>query len=432
MGHRSQRLSLRGRRILALGIGVLIAAAAAGIVARLASGRRSEPPPATLAVTRQRFETSLSVVGVIVPGNSLDVVAPFDGVVSAVLFEYGRRVEAGQELLRLDPTDLRQRARDAQAGLLKAQQAEQEMADWANGLEVSRARRGVVLAQMALRKTEHGLAESRTLLERGLIARGEFEALQQQQQTETLSLKAAQEDLDATLARGAGAGRRSAALELESAQAKFADVIAQMRNTSIRAQTAGTIVRPTTVKEAGATDLHVGERLNRGQFVASIAVAGALGVAIRLDEIDANRVHDGEPVTVTGAGFPGVVIHGRVRRVSGEAAATAPGATDAAFDAIIDLDPLPPAEAETVRIGMSANVVISTYVAPAAIVVPPEAVEAAGPSHFVTVADGNSRDRRRVPVQIGAVAANGVEVRQGLKEGDLLVLPRPAPPSSPQ
>jgi hypothetical protein len=165
----------------------------------------------------------------------------------------------------------------------------------------------------------------------------------------------------------------------------------------------------------------VGERLARGQLIGSIAKSGGLAVAIKLDEADANRVRDGQAVTVTGPGFGAVMLTGKIANVAGEAIPAEGGQGGSTFAATAQLDPLSPAQVQNIRIGMTANVTIATYQTPAAIVVPPQAIQGADPAATVMVRDPKTRQKHLVPVVIGAIAPDGAEIRSGLKAGDEVI-----------
>ena len=82
----------------------------------------------------------------------------------------GQRVERDQLLYTLDTAQLDVQVRQALAELLKAKRAVQDLANWESGQEVGRARR-VATARMGLADTERKLAETRSLLDRGIVPR---------------------------------------------------------------------------------------------------------------------------------------------------------------------------------------------------------------------------------------------------------------------
>lgn len=408
-----------------------------GLCLALAPRRAAGPDPAapqTLTLSPRPFAATLGLVGSVVPGDSVDIVAPFDGVVRRLGFEYGTGVTAGQILVELDPAEIGQRRNEAEAAYLKASRAAETLAGWSGGTEVARARRAVDAAALDLADLERKMVETRGLLDRGLVARGEYDGLVQQRRNQEMVLAGARQDLTAVLAQGAGSNRRVAALDLANARAQLARLDDQAAGAIIRAPEAGVIVRPVG-KGEDAEPLHAGQAVTRGQLIGSIARAGGLAVAFQLSETDANRVRPGMTVTVTGPGFGGLAVMGHVTSVAGQAAAPAvAGGPLASFPAVARLDALTPEQASAIRIGMTANVTVDVYRNPAALVAPAAAIQGAAPAAWVKVRDPRGGATRTVPVRLGRVAPDGVEIVSGVRTGDVLVWSAPAagiaPPAS--
>lgn len=381
----------------------------------------------TYVVRSRPFAMTVSVVGTIVPGESVGVVAPFDGVVRQASIDYGRAVEADQALLEMDPFDLEQQRREAETTYLKAEEADAEMAAWGTGPDMSRARREVTVAELALQVTKRKAVEAKSLLNRGLIARIEYDALVQEEKTEAIALAAAREDLTIVQKKGEGSSRQVSAITLHSARMHLAALTTQLSAATVRAPAAGVIIRPPAEKaEQGQEQVHAGQHLTRGQLIGTIAKPEGIAVAIMLDEADANRVKEGQAATVTSPGFSGLTLSGRVTRVAGQGTAGDPSMQHGSlFAATVQLDALGPEQARVVRIGMSANATITLYQASSAITVPLAALQGAPPAATIMFQDARSRQTEARKVVIGAVAPDAVEILSGLNEGDIVVWRNP-------
>jgi multidrug efflux pump subunit AcrA (membrane-fusion protein) len=370
------------------------------------------------------FASTIAVVGTIAPDQNIYVTAPAAGAVKQVGFEYGVPVTRGQVLAQIDDADVRQRRDEARAAYLKALQAANEMATWPTGPDASRDRRAAAAAAYDLVDTRQKAAETKRLLDRGLVARDEYDAILAQQRTQEMALASARQDLAATLARGSGADRQVTAIELKDTRAQLAELEAEVAGAVVRAPADGVIVRPPADKDNTAAQIHVGQQLTKGQLIGSIAKPGGLAVTFQLNETDANAVRPGQAVSITGPGFGDYSLSGHVTSVAGEAAPNAPG-TPATFAATARLDPLTPSQARAVRIGMTANVVIATYSAAGVLVAPPAAIRGAAPDALVTIKDPLTGQRRAAHVHLGHINPDGVEVLSGLKAGDTVVWPAP-------
>ncbi len=391
------------------------------------------PVEKSQVVKREPFTSTLNVVGTIAPGSGIDITAPFDGTVKSISFSYGDLVNQGQVLAELDLSELLQSRNEAESAYLKAVQASEDMASWTSGPEVSRARRGVSTAMAELSDTENKMRETKALLDRGLVARSEYDGVIQTQRSQRTSLVSAQEDLAIALRRGLGPNRRLAELDLKNAQLRLEKLTAQFGGATLHAPDDGIIVRPPAGPAEGAANdaLHVGSRVAKGQLIGTIARAGGLGVSFRLDEADINRIKTGMQVMVTGPGFSDLSLAGQISSVAGEAGKESAGAGKASFTATARLNALTPEQARRVKIGMTATIIVIAYSNPNAIVVPPEAVQGAAPTATVMVRDRKTGKGVPKTVQLGLVSPTGAEILSGLKPGEEVMWSVAPPPAAP-
>jgi HlyD family secretion protein len=403
---------------------VVLLALVAGFVLMRHHGDNATQASATQSAVIQArpFASTLGVTGIVTPGDVVSVTAPFDGKVNQVGFDFGAPVSQGQMLVTLDTSELQQRRDEAEAEFLKASQAAADMANWSTGPEVSQARRSESSAQYDLAETARKIAETKALLDKGLVARDEYDGVVQQQRSQQTALVAARQELSEALKKGDAASRRVSSIELETAKARLDELQTESAGAVVRAPVAGVLVHPPGEKgDSAAQSLHVGMSLSKGQLIGAIAHSGGLAVTFQLSEADANRVRPGQRVQVTGPGFEGVDLTGTIASVAGEATPASGGEGTVTFAASARLDPLTPAEAATVRIGMSASVSIDLYSNPNALVAPPASIQGDAPDTYVMVKDKGGGPPRRVAVRIGRIAPDGVEVLSGLKPGDVVV-----------
>lgn len=381
----------------------------------------------TAVVGREPFVLGTGFSGEIAPGESIVVVAPFDGVVKRLGFTYGDQVEAGQVLAELNTAEVQRARNDAEGAYLKALSNSADLRDWQRGPEMSRARRSLTSATLDLQQVERSVQESKRLLDRGLVPRAEHENLEQQLRSQKMSVEAAEQDLRLTTERGEGVSRRIAALDLANATERLANLNVDVNGSTVVAPDAGIIVLPPTSNQsAGAADVsvRVGAAMSKGQPLGVIARAGGLGVRFQLDESDVNWITPGQEVTVSGAGFPGSVLKGRIQSIAGQATGGGAQGGKATFVAIALLEPLTPVQARQVRIGMSANLDVIAYSNPSALTVPPQTIQGGGGETYVMVRDAARSELRKVYVRVGKVGPDKVEVLSGLKPGDRVIWTR--------
>jgi len=291
--------------------------------------------------------------------------------------EQGQRVESGQTLVQMDPALLEIQLRDALSAQLKARRTVQELQDWSNSQQVARSRRALRAVEMSVGNNERKLRESQTLFQRGIIARGELDDLQQQLQTQRLDLAAAQGDLQQALDQGKGEYRQIADMELTNTTVKYEALRTLLEGKNVLAPFAGIVVpAPGATSPPGSTTtssgpVQNGSRVTQGQVLFGLANIEQLKIVSKVSELDINQLHQGQSVEILGDGFDGVRLDGAVDIVSSLALPSdAPGGS-AQFPVTLSVPKLSKEQLQRVRLGMSARLSIITYRNERAIVLPP-------------------------------------------------------------
>ena len=414
------------RRLLWTAVGVV---AIVCVLALTLRGRTKAPDATTeqsFVVQRAPFVMLSTFSGQIVPGVRIDLTAPVDARVAEVRFAYGDQVQEGQLLVVLDPGDVARGRAEAEIAWLRADAEASRLRNWDQGAEMRRASRSVEAAESDLNDAEAKLAETKRLLDRGLVSRSEYDGLVQQRRQRQAAMAAARDDFADTQQRGRGGERRIALLQREAARSGHAGLTGAP-GSAIYAPRTGVIVRPTgdgEGGEGGQGGVHAGGQVRKGQLLGVIASASGLDVAFKLDEADLATLEPGQKAMVTGPGFGGVALPGTLLRVGGEAQAP-PGGGKATFEVRIRLDPSSATAARKIRIGMTANVAIMAYENPKAVTAPPQAVQGAAPRAYVMVRSRPGRPAERRPIAIGRVGSSAVEVLSGLAPGDIVVWEAP-------
>jgi RND family efflux transporter MFP subunit len=211
--------------------------------------------------------------------------------------------------------------------------------------------------------------------------------------------------------------RLSAQVNLQLAEAGLAQAHAetsiaaqQLARTEIRAPFGGRVAR--RMADAGAM-------LAAGAPLFTFVDDSLLEFRASAPSTQYGKVRVGSPVRVTVDSQPGLAVLGRVARVS-------PLVDDRSrsFETVVEV----PGNAALVG-GLFARASIRTGVMAGALVVPPAALVRDGSDQAQTFVVVQGRAERRT-VTLGVEAADAVQVSQGLKEGDVLVLDPPAALSS--
>ena len=215
---------------------------------------------------------------------------------------------------------------------------------------------------------------------------------------------ASRTDLDAATASAA-----SGAAQVEAAAKRLERARRQVAATRLAAPAAGAVA---------AVLAAVGENVNPGQPVVDLASGSSPEVAFAAPEAVIREIREGDPASVVFDAVPGARFAGVITEVG-----VAAGAAATTFPVTVSLG----ADASDIRSGMAAEVALEFGEpgAPDRMVVPVQAVGEDRLGRFVFVAaptgDGFAEARRRA-VTVGELADDGIEISDGLSDGDLLIV----------
>ncbi len=278
------------------------------------------------------------------------------GLIQRLLVRNGYRVEEGQLIAELDPTDYELQVQEAEAALLQAEaRARQTDSDY------DRVR---------------GLYENRN---------------------------AAKADLDA-----ARAAAESARAQIDASVKRLEQARSQLSYTRLRAPTAGSI---------GRVPVEVNENVVAGTEIALLTAGSRPVVNVAVPESIIGEVTRGDRVSVSFDAFPGRDFEATVTQVGVTATELA-----TTFPVQVQL-----VEATTdVRSGMAADVSFSFGIADGRqrYLIPPQAVLEDRGGRFVFVVEPSGEGKgmiHRKPVEVGDLTGEGLEVLDGLVDGDRVV-----------
>jgi membrane fusion protein, multidrug efflux system len=233
-----------------------------------------------------------------VAGDMVNVMSQVSGTVVSIGADETDRIEAGQELVRLDATDAR----------IALQDAEQQLARTVRQTRTVFATRDQLLAVVDQRRADLARAQSdfdrrRNLTASGAVSNEELGHAQDALKSARDALVAAQKSLAASNALVGTTGVadnpdvRAAATQVERAW------LALVR-TNVRAPVTGYVARRT---------VQLGERIAPGAPLMTIVPLGRLWLEANFREVQLRRMRIGQPATVIADLYGGhVTYHGRV------------------------------------------------------------------------------------------------------------------------
>lgn len=218
-------------------------------------------------------------------------------------------------------------------------------------------------------------------------------------------------------------GNNASKSQLDQAQAAFESAQAQVRSIEQRLELAELQVQYTrlTAPADGAVSevyVEVNENVGAGNRVVTLASGGQPEVSVSVPEVLITQVKQGSPATVTFSAISGQEFAATVTEVGVSSTGFA-----TTYPVIVQLD----RPTEAVRPGMAAEVSFrfETSGTRELIIVPPHAVGEDHNGRYVFVVepaeeDGQGITRRR-NVQVGELTPEGLELLNGVQEGELVV-----------
>lgn len=344
---------------------------------------RTEHTVATAAI-----EDILLVNGLVKPAVTIDLRAEASGLVEAVFVKDGDRVTAGQELLRLDSRVAHTAVQEADANLKQA--------------EMQQAAAEIDLDEDTLALRRKNLERTRELHAKGLVPRSDLEARELEVRVSERSLERARRNMDTNRAR------------IEQLKAAVERAQAQLQHTIVRSPLDAWVIRRHV--EVGSGVAGVAQSSTGGTVVVTLGDAREASLQAKVTAADARRLKPGLLTRLKLDTEPDKVRTGRVQSVAA-AGEQDPQTRLTTFPVVIEVEVDP--SSSWINIPAQAEIVIGQR--PEVLVVPDGCVRtnAGGlPQAFVKSASGAPSP---VTVELGTVEKDRVEVKSGLKAGQVIL-----------
>lgn len=312
-------------------------------------------------VQRQDLDFTLDVIGDLRPSVQVDVKAEVSGRVKTLPVTLGQTVKRGDLLVELDDTDLLTEKSSTQ-------------------VEIDGSRLQVKKANLAADRARQLVAEK----------------LIPQQEADNLLL-------DAEIARNA----------LDRAKKKLQSVEDKLSKTRIVAPLDGAIIALPIVEGQVVVG---GPSVSTGTLLMTIAKLSEMLISTHVNQIDVTRMKVGHSVEVSLDAFEQMKIHGKICFI-------APVATIKNNIKGFGVDILVANPDPRIRPGMSANVQIPIAKVDQALSVPIEAIFNEDGRRVVYLKNKTGVERREV--EVGLVTSERAEIKNGVKEGETILLVRP-------
>ena len=369
------------------------------------NGASSTIDPAKIAaVERGPMLRSVVATGKIEPITKVEIKSKANGIIEKLFVDVDHVVDAGQVLAQLDRENLTARLREARANLQAA-----EAARTAAMAQVKKNEIEAEAPDVAFARRNHARAQQ--LFDQKLVSQSALDDAKSVLEQSENKQRAAGGQLVIAQARvvEATANVAQAGAAVERAEEELA-------NATIRAPIRATVL--TRDVEIGSP---VSSILNMGANASLVMTLGDIEkvfVRGKVDEADIGRVRLGQPARIATETFRDRVFNGHVTQISPIGVERDNVTT---FEVEVSIDN----PGKELKANMTANAEIVIEELPDSLLVPEAAITYdAQRNPHVDVVDPSTRNgRRRVPVKIGVGNGTRIQVVDGLKAGDKVVLP---------
>jgi HlyD family secretion protein len=367
---------------------LLIATAALGGYAWQEDSRAPSVGP-SMAVHRGTLVETAAASGKIQPDVQVEVKSRGSGQVIEVLVKEGDQVQAGQLLVKLDPTDATRQLASAQVARKRA------LAD------VQAARASLAVAQLDEQNSEVTQSVAQQSADLGL---GSSDAARSAGHATKVAAS------NVTLKRAQLSATDGA---LQAAELSVQDAELRLKETSIYAPISGTVLD--VAVEKGTLVSSALTNVSGGSAVMTLADLSDLRIIASVDEAQISHIAQGQRVEISVDTYGERVFKGVVERVSPLGVDTSSVVTFPVEIAVTD------ESAALLRSGMSADIQIVTAEQKDALLVPLLAVQSKGKRRFVKLQSGEERT-----IAVGATDGTQMTVLDGLHDGEQVLTSVPA------
>jgi HlyD family secretion protein len=375
-----------------------IAAIAALVVLAAATGPRLlfGPRVAVQTAVQRDFVESVVASGRVEAPHRVDVGVQVTGTVESVPVEEGQTVLAATVLVRLEASELRAAADQADLAVRQAEAHLRQVRE----VDEPGAEQAVRQAQANYDVAHQTVVRNQDLIAKEFIGQAALDDSRRAEQVALAQLRTAQQQLASARRGGSNATAAEAALAMTRAAADAAH--ARLRYAVVQAPVAGTLI---------ARDVEPGHVVQPGKVLMVLSPTGASQLVVQIDEKNLKLLHEGQPALASADAYP-------EQRFAAQLVYINPGVDAQRGSVEVKLAvPQPP---PYLKQDMTVSVDIEVARKPAAILLPTESVRDADTAAPWVLKVEDGRVHRR-PVKLGLRSKGWCEVLQGVRPGDEVV-----------
>jgi HlyD family secretion protein len=391
-----RRLASRKRLLLIgalLGLGALAIYWGAGLLKPTVHRARIR----LATVEREALEATVQASGTVVPASERVLSSPAEVRVLQLLKRAGERVSAGEPILELDTSEIESRLNSIEDKLAQNRSAQQQAAV-AFEDRSSELTSNIEIQKLELEISRYRLEQKLKLNRDGLIAEEELKQAEVEVRRSEIQLSRMQDSVSAA-ARSHEADGQRLELDADLLRKERGDVRRQLERATTRSPIDGVL---TWVAD------EIGSTVSAGTIIARIADLRSFRIEAQVSDAYASRLAVAQPVRVKmGDLYLDATLTSILPTVEGGALKFEVGLTDPDHEAL--------------RHNMRLDLFVVTERRDDVLRLPRAPfIQTGGMKHQVFVVENDRA--RRVDVQIGLSGHDYLEIRDGLTEGDVVII----------
>jgi len=363
---------------------------------------RGDIPVQVAAVTRQPMTYSLVANGDISPLFQVDLSPKVSGYLEKISVQIGDSVKQGQVIAQIDRAEFVQKVKEIEAKLAQAKAAADEVEAGTRSEDIRQAEEAVKQAQSRFDNAKTTRQRMEALYSREIISKKDFDNADTECAVCEAQLSSSQEKLKQLKEGARPEVREGSRAKVKEMEAILAQEQIRLQNTQIIAPFAGEIVR---------RNVDSGALVSPSTALVTLVHLETLKVVANVLEKDVSLVNLGMKAKILTEAYPGKPFEGTVVRIN-----KALDLATRTLPAEINV----PNPGHLLKPGMFAKIEMILKEIPNALTVPKEAVLKEEGKDFVFAVEGDQAFRK--PVVTGIERESLIEIVEGVKEGDKIVI----------
>ena len=369
------------------------------------SGERSfqtEIPVQISPAIRKQMTYSLSATGDIAPMMQVDLFPRVSGYLERIDVNLGDSVRQGQVIAQIDRAEFLQKVKEVEAKVAQAKANLSELEAGSRPEELRQAEEALRQAQSRFDNAKLHQERVEALFKRQVISKKEADIAEMDYTVAEAQLAASQQNLKLVREGARQEVKEGSRAKLKEMEALLAQEQIRLQNTLIVAPFQGEIIRKYV--DAGAL-------VSPSTPIVNLVHTLTLKIVANVLEKDIPLLKPAMKAKIRTEAYPDRVFEGKVARIN-----TGLDLTTRTLQAEIEI----PNSSRLLKPGMFARIEVVLLEKPEVLAIPSNAVMGNQGEKFVYLLEGNKAARR--PIVTGIEQDRFVEVREGLKEGDQVIV----------